>query len=413
MVYNVVSRLIGGICMYNELTYKDKEIVSELEAQIDAIYAKHVKNMLKKYAHDDGRVSSNKTPKQYFNYIINKYGTWKAGLGALGFCSADNRKGHTKEEVIDKLVEQCGDATGIPVNSIRTHFGGLYKAREYAVEIGRAVPLGRSKLYEIMDKLTLNREFMKVLDNRKEITVKYLTKEHPKIMANVRHHYTQLDTFLTENIFNINYFEYRFQHLWTKEKIIHQFIYLINNGLPNGFAYLQKRHEQFHYAILREFGDYATLYNACGLDYQEYLFDMAIENGEKGRAFSIIGYRFEEIVLHILDDLKLHYEYQKEVGGYIPDFIIQNKYVVDAKLTYTRHSARTTYKKYSDLFGYEISIIYLNGDEVDERTHSTYPHRKIHVNKLIEQLPQPLQEGYYKEVGKMQEQCETYDEVAG
>jgi hypothetical protein len=121
----------------------------------------------------------------------------------------------------------------------------------------------------------------------------------------------------------------------------------------------------------------------------------------KSEALSLLGNKLEEIIYNILKDLNLNFEYQKEIGGVVPDYILENGNILDSKLSYNNEIAVKAVKKYSEHSTDLISIVYLMGEEVEEKKKSKYPHYKIHVNKLIERLPEKLQFNYYEEINDL------------
>ena len=298
------------------------------------------------------------------NAVKKRYGTWNAGLVALGYevaykyrdSSGNLTKEETKEKVLNALANGT-EPTRIALEkeidklsrSINVNFGGIEELKEYCgfCAIDDKPSEGKSKTNTYRSNLT-NSEGIK----REIIRMWYI-------------------------------------------------------GAPMNYSYVREKRRHVLNAVNEHIGSWREAVESIGLDYE----DISVTTN----VLSECGTEFEEIFAEILTELS--YEYIREGEGLAdimpdfklkPDFILPNWRWIDCKLSEWT-DIRETIIRYHDESPNEITIVYLRGRNHKIKRGRKWKYEHISVYQFTKQLPKDRRV-YYET--KLREVAEKANEGA-
>ena len=180
---------------------------------------------------------------------------------------------------------------------------------------------------------------------------------------------------------------------WTPELLKTELIKMIERGEPVNYTAVEAKYKHFTNLARKFFGSYRGLFDACGLDYDQYRADAKLS--------SYYGYQFEEIVASILSDLGVNYERQPCINGLYPDFVTKDCWI-DAKLSrwtiiLSNCDTVNRYEKYCD----KLLILFLRGDKETDEWISEKT-RVVSVYKYIDQLPEEKRNYYIEKLEEIE-----------
>ena len=203
----------------------------------------------------------------------------------------------------------------------------------------------------------------------------------------------------------VSYEEYSNSRLtktkWTRDTLKDWLIASYNSGEDVRVCALQTKY--IFECIIREYGTYEALWVACGLDYNQYKKDTAVDTGKLSVALGVLGCEFEALMDEILIEFGYNYTKYKiaEDTKLSPDNIYDNGTIGDSKLSYNYKVAREVVSKYKE-YSKHIEIYTLNSSknfftinilDIDVKVYN--------VDYFITMLPEYLQEHYQIKVNNL------------
>lgn len=291
------------------------------------------------------------------NAVSKRYGTWNAGLVALGYevaCEyrdpSDNlTKEETKEKVLNALargIKPTREALEKEIKglkrSIGANFGGIDELKKYCG-------------FCAIDDRPSKKE-TKVRSNRPELT--------------------------------------------TVEGIKREIIRMWYIGAPMNYAYVREKRRHMIDAVNKRIGSWKKAVESVGLDYE----DVSVTTN----VLSECGTAFEDLFAKILTELG--YEYIREGEGVSevvpeftlkPDFILPNWRWIDCKLSEWTDIRETIIRYHSEKPN-GITIVYLRGKNQRKERGQKWKYEHVSVYQFTKQLPKDRREYYEKELRKIE-----------
>ncbi|MFF2886652.1 hypothetical protein [Paenibacillus sp. NPDC057967] len=208
------------------------------------------------------------------------------------------------------------------------------------------------------------------------VTIAYLNELDRNIVHSIRQHYGDVFTYfsgLDIDYYTAPYVPFR----WNHDNIKRQLLRWISEGYPVNYVCIAQRHTGIINAARSLYGGWKQVFEACGLDYEDYRVDTTMA--------SFYGHRFEDIVGEVLTAMGVNYTKYHTDGPCHPDFVEGNVWY-DAKLSqWTVHqSDNDTVKKYEPYCD-SLTIIFLRGDRSADKMISEKT-RLVNIYVLIESL---------------------------
>jgi hypothetical protein len=153
------------------------------------------------------------------------------------------------------------------------------------------------------------------------------------------------------------------------------------NGKRLSSGYMQRNFNRMVKVADYRFGGWKQAIEAAGIDYNEVREDAAVNKA---------GHLFEEVLGEILTDLNIKYtKYDHELWS--PDFVINNQYWIDAKLSEWTSSIPDTIAKYSPHVD-RLDIVYLRGRRIKQTISDKV--RILSVYMLLDDINEYKREYY-------------------
>lgn len=311
-----------------------------------------------------GSTSSNKLKGEGYGRLVDairrRYGTWNAGLVALGYEVAyeyrdpsDNlTKEETKERVLNVLVKGTKptrealekEIKGLK-RSIEVNFGGIDELKKYC-------------------------GFCAINDRP--------PKKETKARA------------------------YR-PDLMTTEGIKREIIRMWYIGAPMNYTYVKEKRGHVLDAVNKRIGSWRKAVESVGLNYE----DVSVTTN----VLSECGTDFENLFAEIL--IELGYEYIREGEGVTeidsgftlkPDFILPNWRWIDCKLSEWTDIRETIIRYHSEKPN-GITIVYLRGKNQRKERGQKWKYEHVSVYQFTKQLPKDRREYYEKELRKIEDKA--------
>lgn len=289
--------------------------------------------------------------------VKRRYGTWNAGLVALGYEVAyeyrdpsDNlTKEETKEKVLNALARGIKPTRGALEKEIKglkrsidANFGGIDELKKYCGFCA--------------------------IDDRP-------SKKETKAMS------------------------YR-PELTTVEGIKREIIRMWYIGAPMNYAYVKEKRRHVLDAVNKRIGSWKKAVESVGLDYE----DVSVTTN----VLSECGTAFEDLFAKILTELG--YEYIREGEGVSevvpeftlkPDFILPNWRWIDCKLSEWTDIRETIIRYHSEKPN-GITIVYLRGKNQRKERGKKWKYEHVSVYQFTKKLPKDRREYYEKELRKIE-----------
>lgn len=308
-----------------------------------------------------GSTSSNKLKGEGYRRIVDKikrrYGTWNAGLVALGYEAAydyrDPSENLTKEEAKEKVLNALANGVKPTREALEKEIKGL--ARIINAEFD-----GIKGLKEYCG-------FCSMSDN-------YLKKE------------TRVRTYRPD--------------LTTMEGVKREITRIWYIGAPMNYAYIRDARGHLLDAANKQIGSWKKAVESVGLDYDSIT--------TTSNTLSECGADFENLFAEILTELG--YEYIREGEGISemipkftlkPDFILPNWKWIDCKLS-EWSDIRETLIRYHGENPNGITIVYLRGRNQQRERGRKWKYEHISVYQFTKQLPDDRRNYYESELRKIE-----------
>lgn len=312
------------------------------------------------------------------------YGSWNNALKANGIDPIHTvKKFSSKDDVASKYLSDIN--SGIKRSdisytaSIKKYFGTVDALEEY---------LGIKKEPEqliVYDIGTINSKVHEILSKESDrITVKTLDSYDKNIVYSIRKHYGNITNYFSQ--LDVDYYAKPYVPFrWDAENVKRQLMRWIREGKPVNYTYVAMKHNGIIVAARKFYGGWAELFEACGLNYDDYRTDTDMA--------SFYGKQLEDIFADILDTLQIKYEREPHIDNCRPDFVIGNEWV-DVKLSeWTIHiSDCDTLKKYEPHCE-TLTIVFLRGNKQLNKK-ITDKTRIVNIGFYIDQLPREKR-GYF------------------
>ncbi|WP_252431397.1 hypothetical protein [Peribacillus butanolivorans] len=218
------------------------------------------------------------------------------------------------------------------------------------------------------------------------ISAAILDKYDANISYSIRKHYGSITDYFSQ--LDVDYYEKPYVPFrWGAENIKRQLMRWIREGKHVNYTYVAKYHSGIILASRKIYGGYAELFEACGLNYDDYRTDTSMA--------SFYGRKLEDIFEEILNELSCEYEREPSVDNCRPDFVMGSDWV-DIKLSeWTIHiSDCDTIKKYEPHCE-TLTIVFLRGNKSLNKM-ITDKTRIVNIGFYIEQMPREKR-GYFYE----------------
>src|SRR5699024_10064209 len=306
-----------------------------------------------------GSTSTNKLKGEGYERIVSairrRYGTWNAGLVALGYEVAyeyrDPSDNLTKEETKEKVLNALARGTKPTRRALEKEIKGL----ERSIDAN----------FEGIDGLKKYCGFCAIIDKPSEEASK----------------------------------AYR-PNLTTPEGIKREIIRMWYIGAPMNYTYVKKNRRHVLDTANKQIGSWRKEVESVGINYE----DVSVTTN----VLSECGTAFENLFSEILTELG--YEYIREGEGVSdvdpefilkPDFILPNWRWVDCKLSEWT-DIRETIIRYHNEKPNGITIVYLRGKNQRKERGQKWKYEHVSVYQFTKQLPKDRRGYYEKELRKVE-----------
>jgi hypothetical protein len=322
------------------------------------------------------RNSGTQDEKSLYDSLLRIYGKWTNALKANGIKPNQvRREFKSKEDVTKAYLEDV--SKGIKKSDMRyikNFFDSVEELERYLGIFEEPEP----QVYEIYDKDTLETLVYEIYSNEAEkVTVEILNNYDQNIVYSIRHHYNSILSYFSQldiDFYAKPYVPFR----WDAENTKRQLMRWIREGKAVNYTSVAYRHSGIIDASRKIYGSYEGLFNACGLNYDEYRTDTSLA--------SFYGRSLENVFENILKDLEIAHVRQPEINGCHPDFVSGRTWY-DAKLSEWTISFAdcTTVKKYEPHCD-NLVIVFLRGNK-DTDKQLTEKTRLVNIHKFVNMLP--------------------------
>lgn len=308
-----------------------------------------------------GSTSSGKLKSEGYRRLVDaikrRYGTWNAGLVALGYEVAYEYRGPSdnlsKEETKEKVLNALSNGVKPTRKALEKEIKGL--KRSIDVNFGG------------FDELKKYCGFCAIGDRP--------SKKETKVRT------------------------YR-PDLTTAEGIKREIIRMWYIGEPMNYAYVKEKRGHLLDAVNKQIGSWRRAVESVGLNYE----DVSVTTN----VLSECGMAFEDLFAKILTELG--YEYIREGEGVSevvpeftlkPDFILPNWRWIDCKLSEWTDIRETIIRYHSEKPN-GITIVYLRGKNQRKERGRKWKYEHVSVYQFTKQLPKDRREYYEKELRKIE-----------
>jgi len=365
-IYEHKGRVISAICKIMPLKeFAEKHDIKLPKKRTSKIWTDDkIRKKMAEVVGREGTTAMNRLNKLGYRRLTDavrkRYGTWNAGLVALGYEVAyeyrdpsDNlTKEETKERVLNVLVKGTKptrealekEIKGLK-RSIEVNFGGIDELKKYCGFCA--------------------------IDDRP-------SKKEAKARS------------------------YR-PDLMTVEGIKREIIRMWYIGAPMNYAYVKEKRRHVLDAVNKRIGSWRKAVESVGLVYE----DVSVTTN----VLSECGTAFEDLFAKILTELG--YEYIREGEGVSevvpeftlkPDFILPNWRWVDCKLSEWTDIRETIIRYHSEKPN-GITIVYLRGKNQRKERGQKWKYEHVSVYQFTKQLPKDRREYYEKELRKIEDKA--------
>ena len=196
--------------------------------------------------------------------------------------------------------------------------------------------------------------------------------------------------------------------IWTEDTLKAWLLDRLEQGLPCNYSAVNSLH--VFDRILGIYGTYASLWEACGIDYEAYKFTYRESIQERVNCesykLSVVGHKFEDLLDRLFTEFGFDFTKHHLHGTKLkPDYIIDNGDILgDAKLTFTYKNESETIEKYLSHCNH-LEMYYLNSNFLyKEKIVGDKTVHHYNINKLISQAPPEHQDAYMKEVKTLRDE---------
>jgi hypothetical protein len=359
---------------------------------------KHTKDEVDEFirhSHEAGKNSSylknkgTQEEKSLYSSLLRMYGTWTEALKANGIKPKRvNRVFNSKEDVAKTYVEDI--RKGVKKSDIR-YYKSYFNSLE---ELERHLGIYKEPaVFEVYEKDTLDTLVFDVYNNEPEkVTVEILDNCDPNIVYSIRHHYNSVTEYFSRMDIDLCAKPY-VPFKWDAENIKRQLLRWIREGKPVNYTAVANKNKGLIAASRKFYGNYEGLFDACGLNYDDYRTDTNLA--------SYYGKTLEDVFEDILIDLEIKYESQPEINKCHPDFVSGATWY-DAKLSEwtIRHPDCITIEKYEPHCE-KLVIVFLRGNKNTDKM-ITEKTRLVNIYKFVEMLPDAKQTQYLNRLNEIE-----------
>lgn len=327
--------------------------------------------------------------RQMCDAATKYYGTWNKALTENGFTPVRTRRKKIggKSELVAIYTEdvKAGLSRGDIRyrDSINKYFGSIDALDEYIGNTPKTEPVVEFTLYSrriIDEKLTL------ILRECSEeyINVKYLNSKDINLVYSMRKHKSSVMSYFSEmdiDFYTKPYVPFK----WTSDNVKRQLLRWVHEGYSVNYSAIAQKHGGILEAARKIFGGWKQLFDACGLEYEEYRVDTDMA--------SYYGHKFELIVGEVFTEIGMMYTKYNVEASCHPDFVVGSHWY-DAKLSQwtISNSNSDTIKKYEPHCE-SLTIVFLRGDvNLDKKLSDKT--RIVNISHYISKLT-PAKARYY------------------
>lgn len=313
-----------------------------------------------------GTTSSNQLINKGYRTLVDAvkrhYGTWNAGLVALGYEVAYEYRSPddnlTKEQAKEKVIKALSKGIQPTRKALENEIRGLSRIIDEEFD-------GISGLKEYCGFCTLSERHSK----REEVVKRYRPK------------------------------------LTTTEGIRREIIRMWYIGSPMNYSYVRERRRHLIEAANKHIGSWKQAVESVGIKYDE------VSKQNNTNELSECGIEFEEIFAEILTELG--YEFAREGEGIEgifedfalkPDFILPNWRWIDCKLSEWT-DIRETIIRYHDENPNGITIVYLRGRNRKVNRGRKWRYEHVSVYQFTKLLPKDRRDYYEKRLREIEERA--------
>lgn len=343
-------------------------------------------------------VSSNNLRSKGYGGLLSAakrvYGSWNNALKANGIEPVmELYRFKSKEEVAEKYRQDKLKGVGyydIDYHSyIDKFFGGVTNIEKYLGIYEEPYE------YKLLKKSEIDEKVYDIINKEHErINTKILDKYDKNIVYSIRKHYGNITDYFSQ--LDVDYYAKPYVPFrWDAENVKRQLMRWIREGKPVNYTYVAMKHNGIIVAARKFYGGWAELFEACGLNYDDYRTDTDMA--------SFYGKQLEDIFAEILDTLHIKYEREPHIDNCRPDFVIGNEWI-DVKLSeWTIHiSDCDTLKKYEPHCE-TLTIVFLRGNKQLNKK-ITDKTRIVNIGFYIDQLPREKRGYFYGLLDKIERQ---------
>lgn len=362
-IYEHKGRIISAICRRMPLKeFAEKHDIKLPKKQTHKIWTDDkIRKKMEEVVNKEGTTSKNKLNKLGYrrltDAVIRRYGTWNAGLVALGYEVAyeyrDPSDNLLKEETKEKVLNALSNGVKPTRKALEKEIKGL--KRSIDVNFGGIDELKKYCGFCAIDDRPSKKE-MKARTYRPDLT--------------------------------------------TAEGIKREIIRMWYIGEPMNYAYVKEKRRHLLDAVNKQIGSWRKAVESVGLNYE----DVSVTTN----VLSECGTAFEELFAKILTELG--YEYIREGEGVSevvpeftlkPDFILPNWRWIDCKLSEWTDIRETIIRYHSEKPN-GITIVYLRGKNQRKERGQKWKYEHVSVYQFTKQLPKDRREYYEKELRKIE-----------
>jgi len=181
---------------------------------------------------------------------------------------------------------------------------------------------------------------------------------------------------------------------WTKEVVIKHVKEMYRNGEPLNVFYVKTNHSSLYKKGEQFFDSWEKVVNQIGLDYDDVREDLDTTR--------YCGYLFQAVVKDLLTELNIPFK-RKKIGELLPDFILKNNIILDAKLSEWSVFDSNTKKRYEPICSHLIILYMRKGTGNEKEKMISKKTRLVSVDNYIKQLPFHRQVFYNKRIEEINE----------
>ncbi|WP_299831694.1 hypothetical protein [uncultured Metabacillus sp.] len=358
-------------------------------------YFNNKENIIKEIArrYENGLKLNNKTMRNedsgLMTAAIKHFNSWENAIriAECDYSEIQESQKWTKDIVAASLIDRQLKGLALNPSVLKNNDHSLYKAcLNHFGSIKSAIEFSGLNYEDTKQNHSWSKEkvinnLLKRYQNGLSMSVKSISLENPSLYSASKRFFKCYKNALLNC--GLTYDDVGERKDWNKDKVIIELKKRFKSGKPMSVDILSSEDSSLLNACIRYFNTYKEAIEACELNYEDIREDTELSR--------IYGFKFEELLRSILQELKLTHTkgFNKEIR---PDIVLKNNQWMDAKLSeHTIFNCKTIekYEPHCSL----LTIVYLRGNKnrVQMLTNKT---KIMSVYNLIKQIPKGERQYY-------------------